>query len=178
MNKNLVKAIRFAVTVHQNVNETYDGAPYSLHLAMAAHYGDVFSHLLPAEKRDDILAGIWLHDTIEDCRLTYNDIQAAFGEQIAEWVYAVTNNRGRSRSERANDDYYQGIVTTPYATFIKLCDRLANARYSATMGDKRMVEVYRKELDGFLRKLNGAQETDYSSMYAALRNILSQNTAE
>ena len=73
MNKNLVKAIRFAVTVHQNVNETYDGAPYSLHLAMAAHYGDVFSHLLPVEKRDDILAGIWLHDTIEDCRLTYND---------------------------------------------------------------------------------------------------------
>ena len=90
----------------------------------------------------------------------------------------MTNNRGRSRSERANDDYYQGIVATPYATFIKLCDRLANAQYSATMGDKRMVEVYRKELNEFLRKLADAHETDYSSMYTALRNILSQNTAE
>lgn len=174
MNEKLVKAIKFAVTAHQNVNETYDGAPYSLHLAMAAHYGDVFSHLLPAEKRDSVLAAVWLHDTIEDCRLTYNDIKAAFGEQIAEWVYAVTNNRGRSRSERADDDYYQGIVATPYAAFIKLCDRLANALYSATMGDKRMVEVYRKELDEFLGKLSGARETDYSSMHTALRSILSE----
>ena len=47
MDKTLVEAIRYAVYAHQDVNESYDGAPYSLHLAMAAHYGDVFSYLLP-----------------------------------------------------------------------------------------------------------------------------------
>ena len=167
-----VQAIKFAVSAHHRVNQTYDGAPYSLHLTLAAHYGDVFSHLLPEDEKAPVLAAIWLHDTIEDCRLSYNDIKASFGEKIAELVYAVTNNRGRTRHDRADDDYYRGIVATPYATFVKLCDRLANAQYSATMGDRRMVEVYRAELDGFLEKLSPAGEADYAPLVARLRKIL------
>ena len=118
MDKTLVEAIRYAVCAHQDVNESYDGAPYSLHLAMAAHYADVFSYLLPSQERDETLAAVWLHDVIEDCRRSYNDIKAVFGEKIAELVFAVTNNRGLTRHERANDDYYRGIVATPYATFV------------------------------------------------------------
>ena len=58
MDKTLVEAIRYAVCAHQDVNESYDGAPYSLHLAMAAHYADVFSYLLPPQERDETLAAV------------------------------------------------------------------------------------------------------------------------
>ena len=172
MDKTLVEAIRYAVCAHQDVNESYDGAPYSLHLAMAAHYADVFSYLLPPQERDETLAAVWLHDVIEDCRRSYTDIKAVFGEKIAELVFAVTNNRGRTRHERANDDYYRGIVATPYATFVKLCDRLANTQYSAARGDARMVAVYRAELDAFLEKLSAAREADYAPMREELKKIL------
>ena len=84
----------------------------------------------------------------------------------------MTNNRGRTRHERANDDYYRGIVATPYATFVKLCDRLANAQYSAARGDARMVAVYRAELDAFLEKLSAAREADYAPMREELKKIL------
>ena len=82
MDKTLVEAIRYAVCAHQDVNESYDGAPYSLHLAMAAHYADVFSYLLPPQERDETLAAVWLHDVIEDCRRSYNDVKAALGAAL------------------------------------------------------------------------------------------------
>ena len=48
----LPKAIKYAVTAHEQTLHRYDGAPYSVHLAMAAHYADMFSYLLPEEKRE------------------------------------------------------------------------------------------------------------------------------
>ena len=38
--------------------------------------------------------------------------------------------KGRNRGERANDLYYQGIRQTKFASFIKMCDRLANIQYT------------------------------------------------
>ena len=134
----LPKAIKYAVTAHEQTLHRYDGAPYSVHLAMAAHYADMFSYLLPEEKRDYVLSAVWLHDTIEDCRITYNDLKKVFGAEIAEMVFAVTNNRGRTRDERADEDYYRGIRNTPYATFIKLCDR---------SGQRRIFGCFRRRKD-------------------------------
>ena len=37
----------------------------------------------------------------------------------AEIVYALTNDKGRTRKERAGEHYYAGIRETPYAPFVK-----------------------------------------------------------
>lgn len=140
---------------------------------MAAHYADMFSYLLPEEKRDYVLSAVWLHDTIEDCRITYNDLKKVFGAEIAEMVFAVTNNRGRTRDERADEDYYRGIRNTPYATFIKLCDRLANVEYSAVFGEERMMDVYRSEAPHFFSAIKSdLPEADYTPMVKALKKFL------
>ena len=169
----LPKAIKYAVTAHEQTLHRYDGAPYSVHLAMAAHYADMFSYLLPEEKRDYVLSAVWLHDTIEDCRITYNDLKKVFGAEIAEMVFAVTNNRGRTRDERADEGYYRGIRNTPYATFIKLCDRLANVEYSAVFGEERMMDVYRSEAPHFFSAIKSdLPEADYTPMVKALKKFL------
>lgn len=67
----------------------------------------------------------------------------------AEIVYALTNEKGRNRSERANDKYYSDIRETPFAPFVKMCDRFANMSYSS-MKNSRMIDVYKKELEHFL----------------------------
>lgn len=51
-------------------------------------------------------------------------------EDVADIVYAVTNEKGKNRSERANEKYYQGIRENKLAVIVKICDRLANALYS------------------------------------------------
>ena len=76
--------------------------------------------------------GAYYHDSIEDARLTYNDViriakrwmddeQALIATEI---VYALTNDKGRTRAERAGEKYYQGIRETAFAPFVKLSDRL------------------------------------------------------
>jgi hypothetical protein len=106
----------------------------------------------------------YYHDSIEDARLTYNDvtkIAKGFMDEsqaymAAEIVYALTNDKGRTRAERAGEKYYQGIRETPYAPFIKLADRLANISYSSSgnnAANQHMKAVYRNELPHFLDAL-------------------------
>ena len=109
--------------------------------------------------------GAYFHDSIEDARLSYNDVmrqarqlmteeQALMGVEI---VYALTNDKGRTRAERAGEKYYKGIRETPYAPFVKLCDRLANVTYSCEADGHRgtrMKDVYKGEMHHFLMSIN------------------------
>ncbi len=109
--------------------------------------------------------------------MTYKDLEEAFGSSISEMVYAVTNNKGRTRGERADDSYYKGIRETPYAIYIKLCDRLANVRYSLDYNQANMLVTYRKEFPHFLKQLFPDNETtNYEPMISALKEIFSQES--
>ncbi|MBR4730235.1 MAG: hypothetical protein IK075_08270 [Prevotella sp.] len=151
--------------LHQSVNQTYgDDLPYGFHLDMVAEGISDFGYLVCAGE-DDVLPlffGGYYHDSIEDARVTYNDVmniarkwlteeQALMATEI---VYALTNDKGRTRAERAGDNYYKGIRETPYAPFVKLCDRLANVTYTCSVDSgrkgNRMREVYKQEMDHFL----------------------------
>lgn len=80
----------------------------------------------------------------------------------AEMVYALTNEKGRTRAERANDKYYQGIRETAYAPFLKLADRLANITYSCSHSNEangHMRQVYRSEWPHFLEAIT-SDKTD------------------
>ena len=70
-----------------------------------------------------------------------------YGSHLAtEIVYALTNEKGRNRHERANEKYYAGIRDTMYAPLVKACDRLANYNY-AKETHSRMVSCYEKEME-------------------------------
>ncbi|MCI6144576.1 MAG: phosphodiesterase [Bacteroidales bacterium] len=157
-----------ASQIHAEVNQTYgDGLPYAFHLRLTASYVTRFAHLLldSDEEIDTLYAAAWFHDSIEDARLTYNDLKKIFTQlnvsgcridvvQAAELVYALTNDKGRTREERAGDNYYAGIRQVKGAPFLKMCDRLANVHYSTLFGiHQRMAEVYAREMPHFLAQL-------------------------
>jgi (p)ppGpp synthase/HD superfamily hydrolase len=152
INNNIIHNIGFAIMAHDSTNHKYDDKPYSIHLQMVCDYYNKYSYLLPDDKKEIVESACWLHDSIEDCRLTYNDIVKEAGIEVAEIVYACTNEKGKTRLDRANEKYYNGIRNTQYATFVKLCDRLANVTYSKNNNSK-MFEVYKKELNHFLHSL-------------------------
>ena len=139
------KAEAYASRLHAETNHTYDGKPYTVHLKMVVAAAEEFMHPAFTEaQRDLVLAGCWTHDVIEDCRETYNDVKAELNVEVAELAYALTNEKGKNRKERANDKYYAGIRATPLAAFVKMCDRVANVRYSLQK-NSRMFDRYRKE---------------------------------
>ncbi len=157
-----------AHSLHDSVNQTYgDSLPYGYHLDMVVAGIRDFGHLVCAGEGDvlPMFFGGYYHDSIEDARLTYNDVmhtaRSFLTEEQAymatEIVYALTNDKGRTRAERAGERYYKGIRETPYAPFTKLCDRLANITYSCSGEDadnRHMKEVYKAEMPHFLQSIN------------------------
>ncbi len=154
--------------LHKSVNQTYgDNLPYGYHLDMVVNGIRDFGHLVCAREEDilPIFFGGYYHDSIEDARLTYNDVlktarQMMTEEQAymaTEIAYALTNDKGRTRAERAGEKYYKGIRETPYAPFVKLCDRLANITFSCSdinEDNLHMKEVYKGEVPHFLASIN------------------------
>lgn len=103
-----------AFRIHDDVNQKYDHVlPYGFHLKMTVSYVSRYGYLV-AETEADILilyASAFLHDTIEDARMTYNDVVKFLKEfkgggfvlpegvrqhledQVPEIVYALTNEK-------------------------------------------------------------------------------------
>lgn len=161
-----IEQIRLAAhELHQSVNQIYgDDLPYGFHLDMVVEGVICYGHLVCACEEDvvPLFFGAYYHDSIEDARQTYNDVLRTAKKWMteeqalmaAEIVYALTNDKGRTRGERAGEKYYNGIRVTPYAPFVKLCDRLANVTYTCSIDSgrkgSRMREVYKGEMGKFL----------------------------
>ena len=169
-----IEQIRLAAhELHQSVNQVYgDDLPYGFHLDMVVEGICCYGHLVCACEEDmvPLFFGSYFHDSIEDTRQTYHDVmkkarkwmtdeQALMATEI---VYALTNDKGRTRAERAGEKYYQGIRETPYAPFVKLCDRLANVTYSCSIDSgrngSRMREVYKDEMKHFLAAISSGSD--------------------
>ena len=183
--------INWILEQHRSTNHLYsDYLPYEFHLRMVRNVGEQFKYLLDNTKdyftgepyrgpqqdqvtlQDACLIGTWGHDLIEDTRVSYNDVKNHLGQEAADIIYAVTNEKGKNRKERANDKYYEGIRNTPGAVFVKLCDRIANVQYSKMTGS-RMFEMYKKENDDFLTKLGfvDGQAHPYGELSKYLENL-------
>ena len=161
-----IEQIRLAAhELHQSVNQIYgDDLPYGFHLDMVVEGVICYGHLVCACEEDvvPLFFGAYYHDSIEDARQTYNDVLRTAKKWMteeqalmaAEIVYALTNDKGRTRGERAGEKYYNGIRVTRYAPFVKLCDRLANVTYTCSIDSgrkgSRMREVYKGEMGKFL----------------------------
>lgn len=151
---------QWAIDQHRNTNHLYDKIiPYEYHLHMVAR--EVHRHV---ENKGTMLLigrqhGIGLlidvaygHDLIEDCRVTYNDILANGAvEELAEIIYALTDEKGKNRAERGSAEHYRKLVKVPGAAFVKFCDRIANVRYSK-FAESSMYDKYKQEHESFLKK--------------------------
>ena len=173
-NSKAIEEIRqSAWDLHNSVGQTYgDMLPYGHHLDMVVSELRRYAHLVLTSEEDvlPLFFGGYYHDSIEDARLTYNDVMQTAqhwmnseqARMATEIVYALTNDKGRTREERAGEHYYEGIRQTPYAPLVKLCDRMANVSHSCASNDatnQRMRKVYSQEMPHFLKGID-AQSDD------------------
>lgn len=182
---------------HKDTNHWYDKyLPYEFHLKMVVNVYEDFKHLLPKnlytqeeemhrgsyetfdETHKVIYFACWGHDLIEDTRVSYNDVKSKLDasgySHVADIIYALTNEKGKNRKERANDKYYEGIRSTPGAVFVKLCDRIANVQYSK-MTKSSMFKKYSQENSHFEKMLGRYTDNkDLEPMFNYLENLFGE----
>lgn len=153
--------------VHDDVNQKYGDKSYFYHLDKVARLTEEYVYSIIRNENDilPVIFGAYFHDSIEDARLTYNDVKKIAKKWMtdyqalmaAEIVYALTNEKGRNRAERANEKYYEEIRNTPYVPLIKACDRLANINFNSTYDSeqaKLMFKCHTKEMPEFINHIN------------------------
>lgn len=175
-----------AAHCHAEVNQKYDGyLPYEFHLQLTATFAARFISLLDVDDSEveTIFAAAYFHDSLEDARLTYNDLTHLLSSlqeehdlqlnvhDAVEAVYALTNDKGRNRAERAGERYYAGIRATKYAPFLKMCDRLANVSYSTqnAFPQQKMASIYAREMPHFLDSIGNVPKEMVDLAYELLK---------
>jgi GTP diphosphokinase / guanosine-3',5'-bis(diphosphate) 3'-diphosphatase len=101
----------------------------------------------------ETLCAALLHDTVEDTSASLEEVQAAFGEEIAGLVDGVTKLTGltfQSRDEAQAENYRKMMVamaTDIRVILIKLADRLHNMRTIGAMSKQKQIDKARETLD-------------------------------
>jgi len=132
----LLKAKSYAAKAHE-------GDRYGEHL-YTKHLNDVYNMLVSAGVNDELtLILSWMHDTIEDTHVRYEDVFEDFGKRVADGTYLLTDKRGKNRKERHRATYPL-IAEDMRATVVKWADRAANIAASQHDKQERFV-MYQKE---------------------------------
>lgn len=118
------KAIAFAMKAHEGQTRKVSGLPYIVHPI------DVFSNVKKykeSHNQDAICAAAVLHDTREDCGVTYEQLFHEFGCMVAGLVEEVTTNKNEC-SEIGKTNYMNKrmVEMSSYGLILKLSDNLAN----------------------------------------------------
>ena len=119
----VAQAKAFAEAKHAGKVRKYTDTPYSEHLAAVVALLDEHRSNMP-----NMLAAAWLHDTVEDTDTTIVEVADAFGEEVAELVYWLTDTDKGIRSARATVTAWR-LGRAPWdAKMIKLADIIDNGR--------------------------------------------------
>jgi (p)ppGpp synthase/HD superfamily hydrolase len=162
--KNILrKAFLLAAEYHQH--QKYGEDPYLVHLY------DVVNVLIEyGYTHSKYLATAWLHDTIEDSTLGYYKIKAEVGEDVAEMVFAVTDELGRSRKERKAKTLpkLNGKID---AQVVKLADWIANVR-NAHYKRPDLIQMYQKDFKDFEKAVRHQADSGMETMWLEIENLL------
>ncbi len=122
----LNKAIKFATDAHNGATRKGSDIPYILHPLEAAA---IVSRL--TDDKDLIIAAL-LHDTIEDTKITYEDIKKEFGERIANLVKNESEDKSKTWHERKSYTLNTLKNAPLEIKIITMGDKLSNMRSMAS----------------------------------------------
>ena len=146
--KLLRAAFAFGSEMHDG-QVRHSGEPYFTHpVAVAA--------ILTEQKLDDatIITAL-LHDTVEDTRASYKDIEQQFNTEVAELVDGVTKltnlqlNSTKTKQAENFRKLFMAMSKDLRVILVKLADRLHNMRTIKAMRDDKQGQKARETMDIF-----------------------------
>jgi (p)ppGpp synthase/HD superfamily hydrolase len=128
--------------------QRYGSAPYSVHLEMVVDVIIRYKYLLPDDCHEDVISSGYLHDCVEDTDTTPKSLKNMFNERVAEIVYRVSNERGWEKKEILFKTLPK-IWQCELATFVKMCDRIANGTNSKNGDSDKSKRMYKRYLEEY-----------------------------
>ena len=142
----LRRAWRYGEAQHDGQTRR-SGEPYFTHPVEVAR-------LLAEQRLDDAtLVTALLHDTVEDTRSTYREVEAGFGREIADLVDGVTKltkmelTSGTSAQAENFRKLFMAMSRDLRVILVKLTDRLHNMRTIKHMRPEKQVQKARETMD-------------------------------
>ena len=149
-------ALTYATAAHAAVGQRrkYTHEPYIVHPIRVANTVDSYGGT------DDMISAAYLHDVVEDTRITIEDINDMFGSVVAVIVDGLTDvsvPEDGNRAVRKAMDRQHSADATWAAQFVKCADIIDNA---ADIGDNdpSFNAVYRKEMAALLEVLDKVKD--------------------
>lgn len=147
----------------------YSGEPYWKHCEevvqiLQKHIDDV---------HENTLAAAWLHDVLEDTKITYQDLVTQFGKPIADLVLEVTDvsmPEDGNRARRKQLDKEHLAKASKEGQDIKVADLISNSR-NIVFWDVNFAKVYLREKESLLEVLTLADK----NLLLEARSILEEN---
>lgn len=148
------KARKFAQRAHRTQLRKYTGQPYFVHLdevaKLCARHG--------CNKRT--VAAAYLHDSIEDQNVSYDEIHSAFGQDVADMVWALTDEAtvqgGPNREQRKKVDRERLAQAPADTQSVKCADMISNTS-SIARHDRNFAKTYLPEMRATLVVLTRAK---------------------
>jgi len=177
----LAAALEWAGRKHAEKNQTWGGGrPYADHLKAVEAVLLRFGFSDPADPvHQNLRLAAMAHDLLEDTDVRPETIRILLGPDVLDLVAAVTNSPGKNRAER-HALTYPRIAATPWATTVKLADRIANIEESLRGGSHHL-DMYAREAPGFRNALfqPGTPEAPmWDHLNAILASVASQEPPE
>lgn len=130
----IIKAAKFASDRHAGQQRKWIGTPYIEHpMRVAGRVTLLVSEdasCMLQHYTECLVAAAWLHDVMEDCGVSFDELAGEFNLNVATIVSDLTNSKrtGMKRADRKREDRDRLAVASPWVKRLKLVDRLDNIR--------------------------------------------------
>lgn len=135
------RAREFATSAHEGQTRKYTGEPYITHPAA------VVALLKTVPHTPEMVCAAFLHDVVEDCGVSIDEVRTEFGDEVADlvgWLTDVSKPEDGNRAKRKELDREHTAKAPPAAKTIKLADLIDNSR-SIIERDPEFAKVYLEE---------------------------------
>lgn len=168
----LMRANMFQIAAHGAAGQVrkYSGEPYHTHPQAVAHILQV--HV--PEATTEMIEAAYLHDVVEDTKVSYETINWYFGGLVEGYVRGLTNTKmcglTTNRAQRKEVAVRRLAAECREVKIIKLCDRLHNLP-SVLEHCPSFAKVYVPETRVLLDSaLYGAHDVLWNKLDAVVRN--------
>ncbi len=151
-----IQTYRFAAHAHRWQKVPGTSLPYIMHLSFVA------MEMLAAAASENIgdsnlaVQCALLHDTLEDTRVRYEQLQENFGQAVADGVLALTLKKRLPRPAQMPECLERIQAQRPEIWMVKLADRITNLQPPPPHWSLSRIQDYHRESQGILEVLGSA----------------------
>lgn len=136
------EAMQFAHVRHHGQRRKYTHTPYTEHLAEVAGY---VGAVITGPLRNEAIAVSWLHDSVEDVGVSFDELSVRFGGLVTRGVQYLTDAEEGNRATRKALARIRLASAPAWVQTIKVADCLSNWK-SIAIHDPQFARVYRSEI--------------------------------